>query len=89
MDEKLTVAEFATKHADRCTCGLDRVKHISDHVDLLIETAVAHGRTLWTVGSDAEGRVSLIWASHDVEYWEHLLTEAAQMMTLKALLGIK
>lgn len=84
----MTVAEFATKHADTCDCGTDRIEHIQIHVDLLVETAVAHGRVLWTVGADAEGRVSLIWDSHDLQYWTSLLSEAALMVLLKRVMGL-
>lgn len=87
--ELMTVAEFATKHADECDCGQDRVAHIQTHTDLLIETAVAHGRTLWKVVADADGRVSLIWDSHDRVYWLTLLAEAAQMLILKKLMGMQ
>ena len=89
MADRMTVVEFATMHADQCHCGVERVKHITDHVNLLVEAAVAHGRTLWTVGQDSDGRVSLIWASHDVEYWTALLAEAAQLSMLKTIFGIQ
>lgn len=86
--ELMTVAEFATKHADQCGCGQDRVAHIQTHIDLMIEAAVAHERTLWRVVSDAEGRVSLIWDSHEAEYWNSHLVEAAQILILKKMLGM-
>lgn len=85
---EMTVAEFATKHADGCHCGTERIEHIQTHVDLLIETAQVHGKVLWRVGADAEGRVSLIWIPLPEEQWSRLLDQAAALVALKSMFGL-
>lgn len=88
MDERMTVVEYATKHADECTCGIPRREHIQTHIDALIQAAVYLDKTLWEVGVDADGRASLIWRSYPIEAWRALLAESGKILVLKSLLGL-
>lgn len=63
----MTVLEYASKHADECTCGTDRAQHIAAAVDALIEAATVAEKVLWRVVFDDEGRASLLWIAYPEE----------------------
>jgi hypothetical protein len=85
----MTVLEFAVKHADECTCGVeDRVAHISTDVNGLMEAASAHGKVLWEVVVAEDGRASLLWIAYPEPVWGALLIEAMKLLALKKLLGM-
>ena len=80
MGELLTVIEFAVKH---CTEHEGVTKEtVETHVNVIILAAMARNRAVWSVGIDAEGRVSLIWSSMPEELWEGLLLEGAALQQL-------
>lgn len=81
----MTVAEFAAKHcAEAHSLTAEAVQ---DHVNLIAMAAVARNRVIWTVGIDAEGRVSLIWQSLPEFVWAGLLREGRELAAVMEALG--
>lgn len=87
MADVMTVVEFATKHC-REHGEADQLRDmVQAHVDTMVMGALATGHSLWKVGVDAEGRVSLIWASMPEDIWERLLAESLAVASVARLLG--
>ncbi|MGI6878789.1 hypothetical protein [Microbacterium sp. gxy059] len=88
MAADMTVAEFATKHCRGCGTGDELAKNIQYHVDLLVQGAMSTGHSLWKVGIDPDGRVSLLWSTMPEDLWEQLLLQSLAVEAIKRELGL-
>lgn len=77
---EMTVAEFASKH---CTENGEHTQEaISSHINAIVLATLSENRTLWSVGIDDEGRVSLIWVSLTEQIWEALIARGLRLQIL-------
>jgi hypothetical protein len=82
----LTVVEYAERHCREHGEVDDLREQVQRHVDTLILGALVSGFSLWKVGIDADGRVSLIWQSMPADLWDALMVESLKVVALKSIL---
>lgn len=77
----LTVLESAVQHHSE-GCAVP----VAAHVDMLVAAAMSHGRKVYEVVFDADGRASLSWVSCPIEVWESLLQAATRTAVIESFL---